>query len=103
MPSSTVPTFYPEVQFLLGVEEMVPLNISNRDEMNPFQLRTRLLALAALFVITNLSAFPPLLSSLSVTWGTVTPEPLLPRSSSRSEDGVEVGFCDGQYLLLVHV
>ncbi|KAF9645902.1 hypothetical protein BDM02DRAFT_3189300 [Thelephora ganbajun] len=61
------------------------------------RLRNSLLALAVLFVITNLSsALPSISSSLTVVWNAVTPEPTPSKSrsgsvSDKSESGMEGG------------
>ena len=60
------------------------------------RLRNSLLALAVLFVITNLSsAFPSVFSSLTVVWNAVTPEPTPSKShagGSRNKSEAEVGL-----------
>src|ERR1700753_538439 len=57
------------------------------------RLRNSLLALGVLFVITNLSsAFPSLLSSLTVVWHAVIPEPTPSKSRPGGGNGAEVGL-----------
>jgi len=58
------------------------------------RLRNSLLALAILFVITNLSsAFPSIFSSLTVVWNAVTPPPTPSKSrTGGNKNGTEVGF-----------
>ena len=60
------------------------------------RLRNSLIALAVLFVITSLSsAFPSILSSLTVVWNAVTPEPTPSKSragSGSNKNGPEIGL-----------
>ena len=80
---------------------MTTTNLTFLDFLKPrrneaaLRLRNSLLALAVLFVITNLSsAFPSIFSSLSVVWNAVTPEPTLSKSragSGSNGSGVEGG------------
>jgi len=81
---------------------MTTSNLTFLDFLKPrrneaaLRLRNSLLALAILFVITNLSsAFPSILSSLTVVWNAVTPVPTpsKPRAGSGgNRDGMEGGL-----------
>ena len=82
---------------------MTTSNLTFLDFLKPrrneaaLRLRNSILALAVLFVITNLSsAFPSILSSLTVVWNAVAP-PQTPSKSrtgsgSNINHGAEVGF-----------
>ena len=79
---------------------MTTSNLTFLDFLKPrrneaaLRLRNSLLALAVLFVITNLSSsFPSLLSSLTVVWNAVTPPPTPSKSRTGSnKNGPEVGL-----------
>jgi hypothetical protein len=81
---------------------MTKSNLTFLDFLKPrpneaaLRLRNSLLALAVLFVITNLStAFPSILSSLTVVWNAVTPEPTPSKSragSGNNRHGEETGL-----------
>jgi hypothetical protein len=80
---------------------MTTSNLTFLDFLKPrrneaaLRLRNSLLALAVLFVITNLSsAFPSIFSSLSVVWNAVAPAPTPSKSrvgSGGSKNGAEEG------------